>query len=156
MELITDRLKLVPCSEESVLKYVCSTSDVTKPVKQCLDEMRAGGDCTKSQTWLLIEKSEGTVIGDIGLTGCLKTEGTVEMRFDILSYARNKGYAVEAIEELFSWIFAFSGIRVISMDCPAEDIYTEMILETLGMELVKKDSHSTRWELKTESRQEVR
>ncbi|EXJ23066.1 Acetyltransferase [Alkalibacterium sp. AK22] len=156
MELITDRLKLVPCSEESVLKYVCCTSDVTNNIKKCLDKINAGGKCVNSQTWLLIEKSEGTLIGDIGLAGCVETEATVEMQFEILSYARNKGYAVEAMQELFNWIFTFGGVKVVVTDCRVEDIYTEMILETLGMELVKEDSDSTRFKLKIESRQEVR
>lgn len=156
MELKTERLKLVPCTEESVKQYACSTADMTSHVRNCLNELKTSGNCKNSQTWLLIEKNKGIVIGDIVLTASVNAQGSVHMNFQILSYARNKGYAVEALKELFSWGFAYGGVQTITTDCSKGDIYTEMILECLGMTRKKVNTSQMSWEIKKESSELVR
>lgn len=156
MELKTERLKLVPCTEESVQQYACSIADMTSHVRNCLNELKTNGDCKNSQTWLLVEKNKGIVIGDIVLTKGMHMQGSVHMDFQILSYARNKGYAVEALKELFSWGFAYGGVQTITADCSKGDIYTEMILQCLGMTIEKVNTSQMSWELKKESSELVR
>lgn len=151
MELKTKRLKLVPCTKESVMEYVCSLNDTTSRVKNYLDQIENNKNHSKSQIWLVIEKSNGIVIGEVELTKNSCAQGSVNLDFMILSYARNKGYAVEALEKLFNWVFLYGGVQTITSHCLKGDIYSEMILQSLGMTMKKEACSHISWELKKKS-----
>lgn len=151
MELITERLKLVPCTEETVLQYACSLDDTTSHVKHCLNKLKEDENCAKGQTWLLIDKNKGIVVGEIVVTRGVQQQGSVHVNYNVLSYARNKGYAVEALKKVFSWCFKHGGVRTIEAECAKGDIYTEMVLTYLGMNRKEENPDKTDWELKKEA-----
>lgn len=155
MELKTNRLLLVPCTKESVLKYVCSLADATSHVKNCLEKLEEE-TCSNGQTWLLIEQNKGIVVGEIVITKDLNRQGRVHVSYQILSYARNKGYAVEALNTLFSWVFTYGGVQAITADSSKADVHTKMTLAHLGMKIKNESISQTSWELKKETSELVR
>ena len=48
--------------------------------------------------WLVINKENNTIIGDIGFKGKPNSENTVEVGYGIIPSAQNKGYATEAVK----------------------------------------------------------
>lgn len=156
MELKTERLKLVPCTEESVMKYVCSLADTTSHVKNCLNNLKKGEKCAHSQTWLLIEENKGIIIGEIVMTKGKDAPRSVHMTFRVMSYAKNKGYAVEALKALFRWVFQYGGVQSITAECSNGDVYKQMIFSCLQMTQKKESASMISWELKKETSELVR
>ncbi len=90
MELQTERLKLIPCTEESAAAAALNNYELGPHIKMYLAELKSDPTLLGWGVWFVIDKDTNTVIGDIGFKGKPNMEKTVEVGYGIKSSARNK------------------------------------------------------------------
>ncbi|GFZ88389.1 N-acetyltransferase [Compostibacillus humi] len=152
MELQTERLKLIPCTEESAAAAALNNYELGPHIKMYLAELKSDPTLLGWGVWFVIDKDTNTVIGDIGFKGKPNMEKTVEIGYGIKSSARNKGYATEAVKEIIAWAFSSDEVATVIAEC-REDNYPSMkVLEKLNMEQTGKEGHKLRWQICKEKR----
>jgi [ribosomal protein S5]-alanine N-acetyltransferase len=177
LHIKTQRLELLPCS----LEVAQAAANLDKSLVQQLLGVQVPDDWYQADVkdilpnyiqilkdqpsqlgwgiWLIIHQEKSTLIGDLGFSGNLTFEKTVEIGYGILPPYRQQGYATEATQALVD--FAFSQLRVkkIIAHCPVNHIASIRILQKLGMqqlgivELTEFPSTTMlEWQLTLESR----
>lgn len=148
MELITQRLKMIPCTRE----YISSISK---------EQYQMGGHITSHVTkleqdsslygwgvWLVIEKESGKIVGDIGFKGKPDAEGTVEIGYGIVPAAQKKGYATESVEQIIDWAFQTNLVQRVIAECLVDNIASIKVLENMKMRKTGQDGEMLKWEMK--------
>jgi ribosomal-protein-alanine N-acetyltransferase len=95
--------------------------------------------------WLMIDRTAGSVVGDLGFKGRPR-QGTVEIGYSVLPAGRNKGLASEATRALVDWALAQPEVRRIIAHCDEDNAPSIRVLEKLGMERRGRAGGQMRWE----------
>ncbi|MEH7336918.1 GNAT family N-acetyltransferase [Neobacillus drentensis] len=148
MELQTERLKIVPCTDE--LLSTISTKDykIGPHIKMFLEKLRVDSTQLGWGVWLVIKKENNTIIGDIGFKGKPNSENTVEVGYGIIPSAQNKGYATEAVNEIINWAFKNDNVDKVVAECLHDNFSSIKVLEKLNMNQIGKVNSMLKWELK--------
>jgi len=99
------------------------------------------------EAWMIIEKDDMQVIGDIGFHGKPNNEGEVEIGYGLVESARRKGYGFEAAKAIIEWAFSQEKVKAIKADCLINNTPSIRILEKLGMKEVDRDQDLIYWQL---------
>lgn len=84
------------------------------------------------ESWMIIDKTSKSLIGDIGFKGRPAGEGIVDLGYGIIAAERRKGYAAEAAEGLIKWAFKQPEVKVITARCGHVNEASTKTLTNLG------------------------
>lgn len=96
--------------------------------------------------WLVINREDGQVIGDIGFKG-QPVDRTVEVGYGILPSAQGKGVATEAVRALLEWAFVSGQVDIVKADCTDTNNASIRVLEKLGMTRTAAKDGMLYWEI---------
>lgn len=148
MELQTERLKIVPCTDELLSTISTEEYKIGPHIKMFLDKLREDSTQLGWGVWLVINKENNTIIGDIGFKGKPNSENTVEVGYGIIPSAQNKGYATEAVNEIINWAFTNDDVGKVVAECLHDNIPSIKVLEKLNMNKIGTVNDMLKWELK--------
>lgn len=148
MELLTERLTLIPCTEESISIIRTSEEYEMGPhINKYLGELKEDSTLLGWGVWFVINQENNTVIGDIGFKGKPNSENIVEIGYGIVPSAQGKGYATEAVQKLIDWAFSNKNINKIVAECLDENIPSIRVLEKLQMKRMGSENNMLKWQL---------
>ncbi|SOC23383.1 ribosomal-protein-alanine N-acetyltransferase [Ureibacillus xyleni] len=148
MKLETQRLILIPCTEEA-LQMISTTDEynIGPHIDMYLRELKEDSSLIGWGVWLVINKEDNTIIGDIGFKGKPDSENTIEVGYGMIPSAQNKGYATEAVSEIIKWAFSFENVEKIVAECFNDNLASIRVLEKLQMKRTEPEDNMLRWEL---------
>ncbi|MBS4199150.1 GNAT family N-acetyltransferase [Bacillus sp. FJAT-49732] len=130
MELHTQRLKIVPCTDELLSTISTEEYKIGPHIKMFLEKLREDSTELGWGVWLVINKESNTIIGDIGFKGKPNSENTVEVGYGII----NKGFATEALNEIINWAFTHDDVDKVVAECLHDNIPSIKVLENWNSE----------------------
>ncbi|WP_316795140.1 GNAT family N-acetyltransferase [Pedobacter agri] len=164
LQIQTDRLKLLPftiqiCEEvlsgsPSFLADLGITPGYGWPDLETLDTLpRILNNLNKVkspsgfESWMVLNKSTNTLIGDVGFKGLPNEHGEIDIGYGIIKGETRKGYAKEAGQGLIDWAFKQTGIKVITASCSTENLASQKILTFLNFKKVGEEQEMLFWKL---------
>lgn len=164
MEIVTQNLKLIPCSidiADSIInnkKIAENLIDAQIPQGWPQEDLKdflpfyIGLLKDDPETfgwgiWLIIHQEDKTVIGDIGFKGKPDKDGIIEIGYSILPSHRRRGYATEAAKAIVEWGFKDKSVKKIIAECDMNNEPSIKVLETLRMKQIKEEKGLLHWEL---------
>lgn len=145
MKLETERLVIVPCTEEVVPMLTGQNYNNGPQVWDHLKKLAEDSTVLYWGPWLAVLKSDGTVIGDLGFKGAPDEKGSVEIGYGLLVEYWNQGYATEAVGALMEWAWE-QGVRKIKAETLPDNPGSIRVLEKLGMTVVIKSDEMIYWQ----------
>lgn len=147
MELQTQRLVIVPCTDESLSKYAIRGVKIGSHINNYLKKLNEDPSLLGWGVWLVINKDDNTIIGDIGFKGKPDSENMVEVGYGIVPAAQNKGFATEAVNEILNWAFSSGNVKKIAAECLIDNIASIKVLEKLNMKRIGIKDNMYLWQL---------
>ncbi|MCH1625325.1 GNAT family N-acetyltransferase [Ferdinandcohnia quinoae] len=147
MELQTERLKLTPCTIESLLTYSTKEYELGPHIGMYLEKLKRDTSVLGWGVWLVIDKQTNKIIGDIGFKGKPNEEKSVEVGYGITSSKQNKGYATEGLKCIIEWAFNSDSVNKIMAKCFEDNTPSIKVLEKLKMTKIKRDNGMLYWQL---------
>lgn len=165
MDLITERLRLVPCSVEMLKSIIDDTIDLTEligvqvpegwPAKELKDVtpyfikvLSESADMAGRLCWFITEKKQNIIIGSIGFKAKPDKSGVVEIGFGIDPSFKQKGYATEAVKGLIDWAFSQNDIQKVIAECNLDNKASIKVLEKAGMQKTGVEKDMIKWGIK--------
>ncbi|AEA16714.1 MULTISPECIES: GNAT family N-acetyltransferase [Bacillus] len=147
MKLETERLYIVPCTEERIQianeqGYNSGPHIVghVKNVKQDVALLPWGA-------WYVLRKEDDSVLGDIGFKGKPNENQTVEIGYGFIEKYWNMGYATEAVRELIDWAFKTGEVETIIAETLLDNYSSIRVLEKLHMKRVNATETMINWKI---------
>ena len=84
---------------------------------------------------VVVERSQGTVLGSINLKGPPDLHGDVEMGWGIEPLHRQQGYAVEAASAVLEWAACQRGVVTVSATISSYNTASQRLAARIGMRL---------------------
>lgn len=147
MELQTQRLKIIPCTDGSLSTYATEEYNIGPHINNYLKKLKEDASLLGWGVWLVIDKENNTIIGDIGFKGKPDADHTVEVGYGIAPSAQNKGYATEAVNAIIKWAFSFNHVNKIVAECLVDNIPSIRVLEKLNMNRTGTKNDMYLWQL---------
>jgi ribosomal-protein-alanine N-acetyltransferase len=153
MRVETERMWLIPCSE-AVARTVTSSrrqaeallglhihpdwpgADIRGYLPYYVRQLSADPSRLGWGIWLMIQRAERLVFGDVGFKGKPDSSGTIDLGYGLVPAYRRRGYGFEAALALRDWAFTQPGVRRITADCLPENVGSARILQKLGMKRI--------------------
>lgn len=122
-------------------------NDITLPA------MRKAGehDYFFHTIWIIIDKTENKLVGEIGFKGLPDSRGTVEVGYATFPSFQKSGYMTEALDGVCKWCEAFAGIKIIAAETEVENEASQKVLTRNQFELAIKRQGMLVWQRKTKS-----
>jgi [ribosomal protein S5]-alanine N-acetyltransferase len=95
--------------------------------------------------WVIIERSSGSVVGDIGFHGPPDVDGTIEVGYSVVPSRRRRGYASEAAGALVEWARSQPSVRVVVAGCDPNNMGSICTLERVGFHRTGDANGEIRW-----------
>ncbi|MFJ7738918.1 GNAT family N-acetyltransferase [Lysinibacillus sp. NPDC097287] len=148
MELETQRLKIISCTEES-FSIISTTKEYEfgPHIIMFLEKLTEDPSLSGWGVWFVIKKENNTIIGDIGFKGKASSEGIVEVGYGIVPAAQGKGYATEAVKEIIQWAFSHGNVNKVVAECKDNNFASIRILEKLHMNKIASENNMLKWKL---------
>jgi ribosomal-protein-alanine N-acetyltransferase len=165
MDLIAERLKLVPCSVEMLQSLIDEDIDLTELIGVQVPEgwpaeelkevapyfinlLSQSPDMAGRLCWFIIEKEQDIVIGSIGFKAMPDKNGVVEIGFGIDPAFRKKGYATDAVKRFTDWALSQNDIQKVIAECEPDNKPSVRVLEKAGMQKTGIEGDLIKWEIK--------
>ena len=165
MDLVTENLKLVPCSVEILQSLIDDDVDLTELIGVQVPEgwpaeelkevapyfiklLSESPDMAGRLCWFIIEKEQDIVIGSIGFKAKPNKDGIVEIGFGIDPAFRRKGYATEAVRGLTGWALSQNDIQEVIAECDPDNKPSVRVLEKAGMQKTSIEDNMIKWEIR--------
>jgi ribosomal-protein-alanine N-acetyltransferase len=147
MELQTQRLVIVPCTNESLSTFATEEYKIGSHINNYLEKLKEDSSLLGWGVWLVINKENNALIGDIGFKGKPDSENIVEVGYGIIPTAQNKGFATEAVNEILNWAFSSGNVKKIVAECLIDNITSIRVLEKLNMKRIGIKDNMYLWQL---------
>lgn len=148
MELLTERLKLIPCTKVSISMLSTSKEyEMGQHINMYLGELREDPTLLGWGVWFVIDQENNNIIGDIGFKGKPNSANTVEIGYAIVPSAQGKGYATEAVQKLVEWAFSNKNVTKIVAECLDDNAPSIRVLEKLQMKRIGSENNMLKWQL---------
>lgn len=147
LKLHTQRLKITPCTDESLSTYVTDPYEFGPHIHRHLEKLREDPSLLGWGVWLVINKENNTIIGDIGFKGKPTREHTVEVGYGIAASSQDNGFATEAVQEIIKWAFSFDDVQKVVAECMIDNHASIRVLEKLNMSKIGTKNDMILWEL---------
>lgn len=163
MEIITERLLLVPCSLDLIKSLVLyrkelekrspiiipsdwPSADLIGMLPYYIEKLESDKEEFGWGIWMIILYEEKRIIGDIMMRG-KPVEGVVEFSHHFIKEIVDESIAFEAIEAMIDWFIEGHSVKSILTECSTNDERSIRLLERLGMKCTLKDGAFLYWEL---------
>ncbi|MFC3886196.1 GNAT family N-acetyltransferase [Bacillus songklensis] len=147
MEIITDQLKLIPCTLKLVNDYGEQGYSFGNHVLESVQHLNSDYSQYGWGVWFVIEKQSNMLVGDMGYKGKPDHEQAVDIGYGILPAHQNKGYATEGAKALINWAFATNKVKKIKAHCLHDNGPSIKVLQKLGMTRIGIQGELIFWEL---------
>jgi len=97
--------------------------------------------------WMIVEKENMHVVGDIGFHGKLNEKYEVEVGFGLVEHERGNGLGFEALKAIMNWTNSQDSVEVIKADSLINNKPSAQILEKVRMKETNRDKNLIYWEL---------
>lgn len=145
MKLETERLLIIPCTDEVVSVLTEQNYNNGPQVWDHLKKLEEDPSILYWGPWLALLKSDNSVIGDLGFKGKPDAKGAVEIGYGLLEEYWHKGYATEAVGALMDWAWQ-QGVRKIKAETLHDNPGSIRVLQKLGMAVAIKSDDMIYWE----------
>ena len=141
--MITARLELrripaaaahaLPGDREAAAQMLGAELPAEWPLPDLLDVLpsQAAGR-ERFGAWVMIERENGIVVGDVGFLGPPGGDGVVEIGYSVVPDRRGRGYAAEAARAMAKWALAQDGVRAVAAGCAPDNAASIRTLERAG------------------------
>ncbi|WP_368907835.1 GNAT family N-acetyltransferase [Bacillus wiedmannii] len=147
MKLETERLYIVPCTEES-MKVANEQGFNSGPhIVGHVENVKQDAALLSWGAWYVIRKEDNIVLGDIGFKGKPNEKHTVEIGYGFIEKYWNKGYATESVDELIKWAFQTGEVDTIIAETLLENGSSIRVLEKLHMKRVDTTDSMINWKI---------
>jgi [ribosomal protein S5]-alanine N-acetyltransferase len=147
MEILTERLKLIPCTLKLISDHADQGYSFGNDVLESVQYLNSDPSQFGWGVWFVFEQQSGKLIGDMGFKGKPDGEQTVDIGYGISSDHQNKGYATEGAKALIDWAFSTDKVKKVKADCLHNNEPSIKVLQKLGMTRVGKKGDFILWEL---------
>jgi ribosomal-protein-alanine N-acetyltransferase len=158
LRLETERLRLIPFSDD----LIAALGDVAA-AERLLGARVPGGwpdpelaallAISKLTTafvpWVVVARSERSVVGSAGFLGPPKDDAAVELGFGTHPDFRRRGYASEAAAALVAWALAQPTVERVIARCDPGNAPSVRVLEKIGMQRCGASDGELLWEVRT-------
>ena len=97
--------------------------------------------------WLIIDRADTLVVGDVTFLGPPSQEGTVGIAYGVVPSHRRRGYATEAARALIAWAQQQPGVKAIAAACADDNQASIRTLQRLGFRQTGRSGRELRWRL---------
>ncbi|GLC29988.1 GNAT family N-acetyltransferase [Clostridium omnivorum] len=118
------------------------TMDILPIINKTLDKYKVPSGF---EFWMIVNKDNMLVIGDIGFHGKPNEKGEVEIGYGLSENARRMGFGFEALKAIMSWLNYQDNVKTIKADCLISNIASARILEKVGMKEISRDQELIYW-----------
>ncbi|WP_246940310.1 GNAT family N-acetyltransferase [Bacillus pinisoli] len=163
MEIVTERLLLVPCSLDLTKSLVLYRKELEKrsPIKIpqdwpssqligmlpfYIEQLESDQEEYGWGIWMIIMYEEKRIIGDFMMRGKPKN-GVVEFSYHLVRNINDEGLAFEAVEAMMDWLIEVHDVHSFLTECEVQDHKAIRLFERLGMKCTSKDGEFLYWEL---------
>lgn len=164
MDLVTKKLRLIPCSVEMLESLIDEDINLTKLIGVQVSEgwpaeelkevapyfinlLSKSPDMVDRLCWFIVEKGQNTLIGSIGFKAKPDKDGIVEIGFGIDPSFRQKGYATEAVKEFTNWALSQNDIQKVIAECEPDNKPSVRVLDKAGMQKTGVEGDMIKWEI---------
>lgn len=166
MQLETERLRIFPLSQEQFAKYLktnhllekelglreyprlLAAETVENITRNILPTVRKTEEPDWFRTiWLMVLKSENTMIGYIGFRGDPNEEGEIEIAYGSFENFRKKGYMTEAVSKILDWAFAQKSVKTVIAETDFDNDASHTVLKRNGFETFLQLENMSWWRL---------
>lgn len=146
MKIETNRLKIIPCTNDSVQIIENQNYDNGPEIVNHLKELAEDPTLLTWGSWLVIRKSDDLIIGDAGFKGKPNSKREVEVGYGLLEQYWNMGYATEAVDGLIQWALATADVEKVVAETERDNIASIRVLEKVKLKKVKDTDLMVYWE----------
>lgn len=160
--LQTDRLSLIPISLETALSLLegnratiddmgfkadehWPTPDTMDILPIVCETLKKEGQPTGFEVWMIVEKEEKLVIGDIGFHGRPDDEGVVEVGFGLVQSHWGNGYGTEALSAILGWACKQDQVSAVKAGCLLTNQASAALLRKAGFSETGRDAEMIWW-----------
>jgi ribosomal-protein-alanine N-acetyltransferase len=97
--------------------------------------------------WLIIDREDGLVVGDVTFLGPPSEDGTVGIAYGVVPSHRRRGYATEAACALIGWASQQPGVSAIAAACADDNHASIRTLRRVGFSQTGRNDRELRWRL---------
>ncbi len=120
------------------------TMDILPIINSSLEKTKIP---TGFETWMIVDKNNKKIIGDIGFHGEPNKNGEVEVGFGLVEDERGKGFGSESLDAIMAWLKLQESVNIIKAECLIGNKPSARILEKAGLKEVNRDEDLIYWEL---------
>ena len=125
-------------SDPEVARYLSDGPMTLEQAREKLAVRLAARELAAEDDWVssvIVERSSGAVVGDVGLCWRSVEHRTGEVGFIVHPAYQGRGYATEAARALIDWGFRVFGLHRVIGTTEARNAASARVLERLGMRL---------------------
>ncbi len=165
IEIITERLLIVPCSLDIAKSLVFHRAELEKRspiiipkgwpspfVTSMLPIYIENLENDESEygwgLWMIIDYTDKKIIGDIFLQGKPDKKGAVSINFNMLKDLKDNSLTYEAVDALIEWMITQTETKQVITECSDNNLQSIRLFEKLGMRCTKKEGKFLMWELR--------
>ncbi|WP_242212927.1 GNAT family N-acetyltransferase [Bacillus cereus group sp. BfR-BA-01383] len=147
MKLETERLYIVPCTEEMFRVAEKQWYNSGPHIIGHVEHVKEDTALLPWGAWYVIRKEDDIVLGDIGFKGKPSENSTVEVGYGFIEKYWNKGYATESVAELIKWAFQTGKVETVIAETLLDNYGSIRVLEKLHMKRVEATETMINWKI---------
>ncbi|ANC20055.1 GNAT family N-acetyltransferase [Bacillus cereus] len=147
MKLETERLYLVPCTEERIQVANEQGYNSGPHIVGHVENIKQDAALLSWGAWYVLRKEDDIVLGDIGFKGKPNENQTVEIGYGFIEKYWNQGYATEAVRGLIDWAFKTGEVETIIAETLLDNYSSMRVLEKLHMKRVNATETMINWKI---------
>ncbi|MBG9529901.1 GNAT family N-acetyltransferase [Bacillus cereus group sp. MYBK59-1] len=147
MKLETERLYIVPCTEERIQVANEQGYNSGPHIVGHVENVKKDATLLPWGAWYVLRKEDDSVLGDIGFKGKPNEDQTVEIGYGFIEKYWNQGYATEAVKELIDWAFKTGEVETIIAETLLDNYSSMRVLEKLHMKRVNATEMMINWKI---------
>ncbi len=147
MKLETERLYIVPCTEESIHVANQQGYNSGPHIVGHIENIKRDASVLLWGAWYVFRKEDDIALGDIGFKGEPNEKHTVEIGYGFVEKYWNKGYATEAVSELINCAFQTGEVEMIIAETLLDNYGSIRVLEKLHMKRVDATETMMNWKI---------
>ncbi|WP_040978634.1 GNAT family N-acetyltransferase [Oceanobacillus jeddahense] len=147
MKLGTERLMIIPCTEQTITPEIKEEYTCGPHIIRHLNALKEDPALLYWGVWLVKHKSTGNIVGDIGFKGKPDENKVVEIGYGFLETCWNKGYATEALTALIHWAIHTSEVHKMIAETRLDNPASMRVLEKINMQKREQTEAMLYWEL---------
>ncbi|MED3054344.1 GNAT family N-acetyltransferase [Bacillus thuringiensis] len=147
MKLETERLYIVPCTEERIQIANEQGYNSGPHIVGHVENVKQDVALLPWGAWYVLRKEDDSVLGDIGFKGKPNEKQTVEIGYGFIEKYWNQGYATEAVRELIDWAFKTGEVETIIAETLLDNYSSMRVLEKLHMKRVNATETMINWKI---------